>query len=82
MALSVTGTLGEDSHPVFDRSHKSVVLLDDGTYGNGADEIAAPTVDNRKPTADIYDLAGRKVDASGRMSRGIYVVNGKKLFVK
>jgi hypothetical protein len=32
--------------------------------------------------ADIYDLSGRKVDATIRLPKGVYIRNGKKVVIK
>ncbi|MBQ7683889.1 MAG: hypothetical protein IJT48_05325, partial [Bacteroidaceae bacterium] len=74
-------TIGEDAHPVFDASHKVVVKNEDGGYGN-ATGIEMLTTDSRPQATDgIYDLSGRKV-SKDKLSKGIYIINGKKVAVK
>ena len=48
------------------------------TYTNGETGITEVKTDNGKVRA-IYDLLGRKVE---NPSKGIYIINGKKIFVK
>ena len=45
------------------------------TNPTGIEEIT----DNRAESTDIYDLQGRKVK---NPSKGIYIINGKKVFVE
>lgn len=70
-------TLGEDAHPVFDPSHNIVVKNDDGSYGNitGIDFVRA----FRHSNVQIYDLTGRRVE---KVSKGLYIINGKKVLLK
>lgn len=49
------------------------VILDEETVG-------IETIDKESLTHTVFDLQGRRV--GGQMSRGIYVVNGKKVVVK
>ena len=76
-------TLGSDAYPVFDSSHGEVILNEDGTYGNTTD-IAKVKV---TPVVEgIFDLSGRRV-ANGKsvnvkLAKGLYIINGKKVFVK
>lgn len=37
---------------------------------------------NTSPVTAIYDLQGRKINASQKLSKGIYIINGKKMMVK
>lgn len=30
----------------------------------------------------VYDMTGRKIDAQQRLSKGLYIIDGKKIFVK
>ena len=39
------------------------------------------TSDSSKSKGDVYDLAGRKM-VSGKLPKGIYIVEGKKVIVK
>ncbi|MCR5850656.1 MAG: hypothetical protein K6G92_08080, partial [Bacteroidaceae bacterium] len=67
--------IGEDQHPVFDESHGEIVLNDDGTY-TGVGKLTADDSDTV-----IYDLMGRRI-AKSQMSKGIFIVNGRKVLVK
>ena len=70
-------TIGEDPFPVLDESHLSVIVNEDGTYGNttGLEAIAA-----QQPADDsIYNLQGQKVE---KARKGIYIINRKKILVK
>lgn len=72
-------TLGEDPHPVFDKTHKVVSIDGNGQYVNaGGDGIAQPMANSQKPKA-IYDLSGRRV---AKPTRGLYIIGGCKVFVK
>ena len=72
-------TLGEDPHPVFDKTHKVVSIDGNGQYVNaGGDGIAQPMANSQKPKA-IYDLSGRRV---AKPTRGLYIIGGRKVFVK
>jgi hypothetical protein len=46
----------------------------------GIDEVKAAPSQPRAVT--IYDLSGRRITAAGQLTRGIYIVNGKKIVVK
>lgn len=70
-------TIGEDPFPVLDESHLSVIVNEDGTYGNttGLESITA-----QQPADDsIYNLQGQKVE---KARKGIYIINRKKILVK
>ncbi|MCR4921217.1 MAG: hypothetical protein K5945_05855, partial [Bacteroidaceae bacterium] len=71
-------TLGEDSHPVLLPTHSVVTQKDDGTYEN------ATSIQNAKCKMQnanvIYDLSGRRVN--GQWSKGVYIVNGKKVWIE
>ena len=41
--------------------------------------ISAATIDQN---AKVYTLDGRRVNVNGKLSRGIYIINGKKTYVK
>ena len=73
-------TLGEDLHPVFDATHKTVVKNEDGSYDNITDikEIHSP--ESTAPR-EIYDLSGRKVGGI-KLNKGVYIMNGKKVMVR
>ncbi|MBE6260551.1 MAG: hypothetical protein E7107_06955 [Prevotella sp.] len=57
----------------------SVGALSIGTDTNGTTEII--TINNSKENTDgaVYDLSGRRVE---RPSKGVYIMNGKKIVVK
>jgi hypothetical protein len=69
--------IGEDLHPVFDESRGEVILNEDGTY-TGIKEIENG---NWKQGTVVYDLMGRKVEKS-QISKGVYIVNGRKVLLK
>ena len=72
--------VGEDQHPVLDPSHGIVVKNDDGTYST-VTGIKTVIASESKAQSEVYDLQGRRV-ANDRLSKGIYVVKGKKILVK
>ena len=78
-AISWYQNIGEDAHPVFDPSHSTVVKNEDGSYSSitGIEKTGdgRPTTEN----AVIYDLTGRRVE---KTSKGLYIINGKKVLVK
>ncbi len=63
---------------------KGVFLLED--LGNEdfyqGEATAISTVDVAPRANGIYDLSGRRMEAKGRLQKGIYIVNGKKIVVK
>ena len=66
-----------DGNPKSDYSYVKLRVLDaDGTTVLDEVESATP-----QPQGTTYDLSGRRVDSS-RVSNGIYIINGKKVFVK
>ena len=73
-------TLGEDPFPILNASHMTVIKNDDGSYGNitGIDKVQnAESI----VQSGVYDLSGRKVSMD-KLSKGIYIINGKKVLVK
>ena len=53
------------------------------TEGEIAIHTGIHIIDNDTDSnADIYDLGGRKVTRKDTLSKGIYIVNGKKIIVK
>gem|GEM_PF-2155842 len=66
-------TLGSDPYPVLDATHGLVEKSGDD-YTNG---IASVKTGNQSD--EIYDLQGRRVT---KMSKGLYIMNGKKILVK
>ncbi|MBO7069394.1 MAG: hypothetical protein J6W52_12105 [Bacteroidaceae bacterium] len=76
-------TIGTDKFPVLDDTHQVVFKNEDGSYGNqldedGIDEVKNERVKNEGVAAEVYDLSGRKITNS-KLSKGIYIVNGKKV---
>lgn len=70
--------LGEDAYPVLDATHATIIKSEDGGY---AGSTAIEAIDADRPVSgDIYDLNGRKVQSVNR--KGIYIQNGKKVFIK
>ena len=70
--------LGEDAYPVLDATHATIIKSEDGGY---AGSTAIEAIDADRPvSSDIYDLNGRKVQSVNR--KGIYIQNGKKVFIK
>ena len=63
--------------------HASASLgIGDFSMADGIDSVEHPT-----PTADIYTISGVKVGAAtnvlpGDLTKGVYVVNGKKVVVR
>lgn len=47
----------------------------------GIDEIENDMADETENN-DVYDLSGRKIDDASKAHRGIYIVGGKKVYVK
>ena len=78
--------LGEDAYPVLDATHSEVLKNSDGTYYNSV--VGIETVKSSQTMIEngvIYDIAGRKIEdaaTKGKLPKGIYVVNGKKVLVK
>ena len=70
--------LGEDLHPVFDPTHGIVVKNEDGSYTTGLEAVIASETNTQNK---VYDLQGRSI-SNGKLSKGIYVINGKKVLVK
>ncbi len=72
--------IGEDPHPVFDPSHQTVIKNEDGSYDN-ITAIETVQSEESKAQSDIYDLSGRKISGT-KLSKGIYIINGKKVAIK
>ena len=72
--------IGEDPHPVFDATHKTVVKNEDGSYDN-ITAIETVQSEESKAQSGIYDLSGRKISGT-KLSKGIYIINGKKVAIK
>ena len=75
-------TLGTDAYPVLDKTH-GVVLYDEiNGYHNFVDDpdaIESPAPVRPKVNGTIYNLAGQRVS---KAKKGIYVIDGKKIFVR
>ena len=56
-------------------------MFDNGGEGTNIGEL--PTAIKLPDNTAVYDLSGRKVGTIGmNLSKGLYIVNGKKFFVK
>jgi hypothetical protein len=68
--------LGEDAYPVLNAERGTVIPNKDGNYENatGIQQIA-----DKKQTGHIFNLMGQKVQ---KVTKGIYIIDGKKVFVK
>lgn len=68
--------LGTDAFPVLDASHGAVIKNEDGTYETitGIKNTVA-----KKESDAIFNLQGQRVQ---KLQKGIYIINGKKVFVK
>ena len=58
-----------------------IILSNDGEteYVSGIEGVKAPALNSQLSTLNYYDLSGRRVK---NPTKGIYIVNGKKVFVK
>jgi len=82
-------TLGEDRFPVFDPTHSVVMKNEDGTFGNATGIAPGLSPEEERP-ATVYDLSGRQMvngtrealGSSKKLQKGIYIIKGKKVFVK
>lgn len=76
-------TLGEDIAPVLDKTHKVVLYDEINGYHNmtkdeeDAIESLTPTLPRNEGA--IYNLSGQRVS---KAQKGLYIVDGKKIFVK
>lgn len=61
-----------------ERNVSNIVWAENPAY-DGAKGIASMTNDESHKTGDISDLQGRRVDTP---THGLYIVNGKKVWVK
>ncbi|MCR4921828.1 MAG: hypothetical protein K5945_09030, partial [Bacteroidaceae bacterium] len=74
--------LSEDACPLPFSTHSVVIKNEDGTYGNASGIEEVQDAGYRMQGDDtIYDLSGRRV-AKGGLSRGIYIIQGRKVLVK
>ncbi len=71
--------LGNDVMPTLDPTHLVVYKTEDGTYTNEA-PVGIESVTDKKPTdGRIYNINGILVE---KTSKGLYIINGKKVLVK
>ena len=72
--------IGVDPFPLPDPSHKPVYLWTDGIYHNDEEDGITETCETNKAYNQhgAYDLSGRKM-VNGKLPKGIYIYNGKKL---
>ena len=74
---------GEDETTFYNAGHKAYLEVDAKTaqnisfYGFRDGTTAVETVEIRNEKTEIYDLAGRRVNAI--TEKGVYIVNGKKV---
>ncbi len=74
-------TIGEDKLPVLDPTH-GVVIKKDGAYENATGiEMVQDTRNGVNANDAIYDLTGRRMP-SGTLPRGLYIVKGRKTYVR
>ena len=68
--------LGEDAYPVLNAERGTVIPNEDGNYENatGIQQIA-----DKKQTGQIFNLMGQKMQ---KVTKGIYIIDGKKTLVK
>jgi len=72
-------TLGTDTYPVLDPTHK-VVILKDGVYCNDeGSAIKGITASQDTNATGVYDLRGLRVT---RPTKGLYIVNGRKVVIR
>ena len=76
-------TLGEDATPVLDKTHKLVLYDEVNGYHNMTkdEEDAIESIPSASLNAKgtIYNIAGQRVN---KVQKGLYIVDGKKIFVK
>ena len=72
--------LSEDACPLPFSTHSVVIKNEDGTYGNAT---GIEAVQDTEPgfRSGVYDLSGRRI-LGDKLTKGIYIINGKKFFVK
>ena len=77
------GWITETNQTTTPASSKRISI--NGIYDDTTSIDGMPVVNTRNDGNVVYDLSGRKVadaETMGRLSKGIYVVNGKKWIVK
>ena len=67
-----------DDYPVLDPSHPQVWYYDN-IYTNVDPDAITDVLATEPVPGGIYDITGRRVQ---KMQKGLYIVNGKKVFVK
>ena len=84
-------TVLDDTPSVQAKAYSISIGVSDGTTTGIREIISSDTIDSSKPAGSsshagvIYDLNGRKVATASKtkhMSKGIYILNGKKMVVK
>lgn len=70
----ITSTI-ESATFVTPNGEKSIIDPSNGT-------TAIRTILGIEKTATIYDLSGRKMDATENLKKGVYIINGRKMVVK
>ena len=75
-----TQKIGEENTPLPFPTSSVVSKNDDGTYGNTTGIKNVQDSSMRIQADEIYDLMGRKID--GRLPKGVYILNGKKVMMK
>ncbi len=72
--------LGTDVIPTLDPNHKIVYKTEDGTYTNAIpDGIQSVTDKKDNAKSRIYNINGIRVE---KTAKGLYIIDGKKVFVK
>ena len=76
-------TLGTDAYPVLDKTHEIVLYDAVLGYYNDTDPVGIETINTNTNLnvndGAIYNLSGQRVS---RAQKGIFIQNGKKIFVK
>lgn len=84
-------TVLDDTPSVQAKAYSISIGVSDGTTTGIREIISSDTIDSSKPAGSsshagiIYDLNGRKVATASKtkhLSKGIYILNGKKMVVK
>ena len=75
-------TLGEDMYPILDASHSVVIKNEDDSFGNitGIENVQAFKGSSVHDPV-ICDLSGRQM-VNGKLKKGIYIIDGQKIWVK
>lgn len=84
-------TVLDDTPSVQAKAYSISIGVSNGTTTGIREIISSDTIDSSKPAGSsshagiIYDLNGRKVATASKtkhLSKGIYILNGKKMVVK